>query len=226
MSNYLNPRKIIFYDLETNGLSSSLDRILEVYLAKYDFEKRGKKVKEFHSLIKIDNNHVDRYAFKKNGWTDEFLNTNGRPMADVMTDTYKILNEDEDSFLCGYVIRSFDNHFLKKMERRYEFTPFDFDNRTFDLALEYSAVLAGLYDRYPKEQWRTVHKMVLGNDYSHYIKGAGYGLKIEDCCAYYGIPVDNSQQHNARYDTMLNIEILKKQRPDWFKPTKNEITTK
>ena len=223
----MKPRKIIFYDLETNGLSSSLDRRLEVYLAKYNFEKgKAKFEKEFHSLVKIDNNHVDRYAFKKNGWTDEFMNTNGRPMEEVMIDTAQMLNEDQESILCGYVIKTFDNHFLQKMWKRYAFTPFDFDSRTFDLAIEYKATLAGLYERFDREDWRSVHNMVLRNDYSHYIKLTGYGLKTEHCCAYYGIPVEEGQQHNARYDTNLNIEILKKQRPEWFAPIVKPKTSK
>lgn len=210
--------KLFFYDLETNGVSHSLDRILEVYFLKVVLleKKRLKRLSEFHSYVKIENNHVDMYAFHKNGWTEEFLNTKGRPMDQVVKDVYEILSEDNDTILCGYFIRTFDNLFLKKMERRYGLPAFNFEENTFDIALEYKAQLAGLYERFPKEKWRMVHEMVLNNDYSHYIKKTSYGLKTEECCRYYGIPVDSSKQHNAKYDTVLAMEILKKQKPEWF----------
>ena len=219
------PTKIAYYDLETNGRSTSLDRILEVYITKYDLEKGEKHLKYLHSLIQVENNNVDLYAFKKNGWTEEILNDNGRPMKEVMSDTFKFLNEDDDTILCGYVIRTFDNLFLQKMQRRYGFKEFDFENRTFDLALEYKATLAGLYNRFSRKDWRAVHQMVLRNDYSRIIKETGFGLKTEECCKYYGVSVDEKLQHNAEYDTGLNIEILKRQRPEWF-PSKTKTSKK
>lgn len=210
------PDKILLYDFETNGVSHSLDRILEVYMQKLSLTGRPKILREFYSLIKIDDNHVDMYAFHKNGWTEDFLNENGRPMEDVMKDSFEILNEDNDTILCGYFIKTFDNKFFEKMRRRYGFPEFDFSNKTFDIALEYKAKLAGLYERFPRENWKMVHDMVLNNDYSHYIKKTQYGLKTEESCRYYGIPVDSKKQHNAKYDTSLALQILQKQRPEWF----------
>jgi DNA polymerase III epsilon subunit-like protein len=58
--------------------------------------------------------------------------------------------------------------------------------------------------------------MVLRNDYSSYVKKSGYGMRTEECCRYYGIPVDAKKQHNATYDTTLCHNVLKKQRPEWF----------
>ena len=214
-STVLKPKNILFYDLETNGASHELDRILEVYAAKYNLTSREKE-KEFHSLVKIDDNNVELFAFHKTGWTEEYLNTNGRPIQNVAIDFYKLLTEDNTTLLCGFYIRNFDNHFWRKYEKRYSLPRFPYDHRTFDCAIEYKAELAGLYERFPKDDWRKVHDMVLANNYKTLIKRSGYGLKTEDCCKYYHIPVNAKKQHQAKYDTELVIELLKKQRPGWL----------
>ena len=196
-----------------------MDRILEVYLLVYNC-KKNKIEKEYHNYVQILTNNVEVYVHMQTGWTAQFLNEMGVPMLQMIAEVNNITTvEAPEALIVGYNIRRFDNQFLYKYEKRYDLDSPNYQFRSFDVYLEFKAVLAGLYDTKAKrEDWRTAHGMVLKNDYSTFIKeNKGMGsLNMEACCRYYGVKVDNKKQHHAKYDSILALEVLKKQRPEWF----------
>lgn len=210
------PKRIIVYDLETNGRSTLLDRILEVYMLVYDTDEK-KIVKEYHSLVQIEFNHVHLYVYCKTGWTRDYLNEHGRSIADVITDVHQILKEEENTIVSGYNIRQFDNKFLQKYFRRYELPSFDFERKSFDCYIDQKAHLLGMKKSRCPKNWQDIHDRIIVNHYNKQISEMGHKMALQDTCTFYGISVDQQQQHHAKYDTMLAFEILKRQRPDWIK---------
>lgn len=205
---------ILLYDFETNGQSPETDRILEVYIAYYS---KGIMSKDYHSYVKIGNNNVDLYTYLKTRWTPDFLNENGKEIPEVLAEAYSLFLRNEQSLIAGYFIIQFDNRFFRKYQKRYGFPEIDFDNRTFDIGLEYKASLLGMYDKkFKRKQWREAHRYVLKNDYTRLLHERGYRLKFENCCDYYSVDYDSKKLHHAKYDTIKSIEVLQKQRPEWF----------
>ena len=215
------PKRIIVYDLETNGLSAVMDRILQVALVVFDVTEQ-RIVRTYTNLVKIGNNQVDYFVYFHNGWTREFLNLEGKELRQVVEDVYEILHEEEDCVVSGYNIRQFDNKFFGKYVRRFSLRTFPFEAKSFDCSLDYKAHILGHKKAKCPGNWKELHDTIIVNHYGRQMAEKGYRSALKDACDFYGIDVKTNEQHDARYDTAVTFEMLRRQRPDWIKK-KQEI---
>jgi len=208
------PGRIICYDLETNGKSSIEDRILEIAMIIYDVS--SKQTQKYHSLIKIDFNNVELYAYCLTGYTREYLNENGRDLMEVMRETFAIINEEPDTIISGYNINNFDNLFLSKYHHMLFQKPWHWKDKSFDCFIDWKADILNMKDARYKADWRSVHYMIASNNYTKRLNSAQAVKKLADAAIFYGIDCEIDKFHNAQYDTETTFKILQKQQPHWF----------
>lgn len=210
------PKRIIVYDLESNGRSTVSDRVLQVGLIVFDTEQQ-KVIKTYHSLVKIENNHVDYFLYHHTGWTREYLNQYGVDLGTVIRNIYDIIHEEPDTVMAGYNIRQFDNKLLAKYVRKFALKPFRFEDKSFDTYIDYKAHLLGFKKVKCPGNWKEIHDGIIVNHYNRQLTDKGFRMKFKDACDFYGIGINESDQHHAPYDAQLTFEMLKRQRPDWIK---------
>ena len=210
------PKRIIIYDLETNGRSTVSDRILQVGLIVFDTELQ-KVIRTFNSLVKIGTNHVDYFLYHYTGWTREYLNEYGADLGAVVQEVYDIIHEEPDTVMAGYNIRQFDNKFFVKYVRKFSLKPFRFEEKSFDVYLDYKAHLLGFKKTKYPGNWKDIHDRIIVNHYNKQLTDQGFRMKFKDACDFYGIEINEGDQHHATYDAQLTFEMLKRQRPDWIK---------
>ena len=101
------PEDYVVYDIETTGLSSKTEKIIEISAIKC---RKGKIVSEFSRLISIDK-MLSKKIIKLTGITDEMLNVYGVPLPQAINEFFEFIGQD---ILIGHNIATFDNHFVAK----------------------------------------------------------------------------------------------------------------
>lgn len=117
------PTEYVSVDIETTGLDSSFDKILEIAAIRY---ANGQKVEKFSSLV---NPHQEICAFitQLTGITNEMVE-HAPEIEDVMTKFHDFIGND---MLLGYNIASFDSNFLYDKMRNY--TDYELTNDFIDV---------------------------------------------------------------------------------------------
>lgn len=95
-------KNIVFFDLETTGIDVTVDRIVEIYMAKYTED--GQFIDELYSKINPYPVKVSKEAHEVHGLSNESL-MNEPKFSDV---AYDILNFIEDCSLAGFNLVHFD----------------------------------------------------------------------------------------------------------------------
>lgn len=118
--------KILWLDLETTGVDSEKDKIIEIGIIYQDL--RTGKIAEFSRYIKLDSypdNFNETEAIQVNGLTKEFLEKNGITEEEAYYDLIKFLNErlnrydpSDKCILAGYNV-TFDDDFSRALFERY-----------------------------------------------------------------------------------------------------------
>ena len=100
------PRTFVAIDLETTGLRSKEDSIIEMAAVRYE---QGKRLDQFHTLIKGVRN-IPEEVISMTGITDELLDRHGEDLEDALE---KVLLLIGDSVLVGHHA-IFDIRFLRE----------------------------------------------------------------------------------------------------------------
>lgn len=194
-------KRIIVYDLETNGFPSEKTQPIEVCLKIIE----DGKTEYYHSYINtIDgSNYVPYHITGVNGITKEILDAKGRDFNIVMNELHEIFSK-EGNFVIGYNIATFDNRFLeiafKKIGKA--MPKFQF----FDCQMEFKAKVAKI-NRFNGEDRYSFYRRVNG----FRAKGAKY--KLVDAVNHYGIPKLEAF-HGAKADVDYTHEVYLKQRDE------------
>ena len=101
------PEDYVVYDIETTGLSSKTEKIIEISAVRC---RKGEVVSEFSRLISIDK-MLSKKITKLTGITDEMLMMYGVPLSQAIDEFYDFIGKDT---LVGHNISTFDNHFVAK----------------------------------------------------------------------------------------------------------------
>lgn len=103
-------KTIVTFDLETTGLDTSKDRIIEIGAAKL---VDGEFTEKFKTFVN-PKMHIPESATKVNNITDEMVK-NAPAIEDVMADFYKFCY---GATLCGHNVKDFDFRFLNNEAKR------------------------------------------------------------------------------------------------------------
>lgn len=151
-------RTITAFDLETTGLDTQNDHILQLGLIKFDSET----FKELGSLSWYIKPHVDFIiapeAEEKTGLTKEFILENGVYLDTIWNEAVEFIGDDD---MLSYNGNHFDVPMLYYNLLRHDLQ-FNFDNRTFydSLVIERkrnSMKLADVYKRYTGKELEGAH---------------------------------------------------------------------
>ena len=117
------PTDYVSVDIETTGLDSTFDKILEISAVRYS---NGRKTEKFSSLV---NPHQEICAFitQLTGITNEMVEC-APEIEEVITKFHDFIGDD---ILLGYNIASFDSNFLYDKMRDY--TDYEFTNDFIDV---------------------------------------------------------------------------------------------
>ena len=102
----LCPVNFVAIDLETTGLKSDIDKIIELAAVRY---RQGRPVDQYHSLVKCEGN-IPENITRLTGITNELLEKYGQTLENAIK---KLLIFIEDDILVGHNI-FFDMRFLRK----------------------------------------------------------------------------------------------------------------
>ena len=226
----VTPKTFIVFDLETNGKSHIEDRILEIYAIGITLLPKTVRIKEFHRLIKIEQNNVDLFIQLVRGWDNNFLNEYGVHPEQAITEFYKFIRDyqqkDPNTLISGYNITGFDNKFIKKAFKRYGLG-LDIDYMAFDCFIEYKSVLLKSNNGEYLKDWRRRHKRVLNNEYAYNkimtTSGVRVGLSLREACHAYRIDFNDNMAHFAKYDTIKSLQLLIHLMPAWFDKAKSKL---
>ena len=197
---YKKDQLYLVADTETESLNLYFARPWEVGFALFDVNG----IKEFHNYqIKWDNLNVSAGARFVTGFSDS-------EYAEKAEDPKKILEIFEKYLYnpkyikLGHNWLGFDAY-IHNTWRRLMGAKSDYSylHQTFDtncLQKAYKLEIKPDQDNLLAWQYRLVNKRV---------KGLKTG--IDACCREFGIPIDESRRHEAKYDCELNIEVFKKQ---------------
>ena len=103
---YNVPLDFVALDLETTGLKSGEDSIIEVAALRY---KQGENVEQYHALVKCEKG-VPENIVKLTGIKNDLLEEQGKPMEHALGGLLEFIKED---IIIGHYI-SFDMLFLQK----------------------------------------------------------------------------------------------------------------
>lgn len=113
------PCDFVAIDIETTGLKSGEDSIIEIGAVKYI---KGQPVSDYHSLVKSDS-HVPEVVETLTGISDEMLNREGRELKDILNGFIEFIGND---ILIGHYI-SFDIRFIQKACQRLDISFGDYN---------------------------------------------------------------------------------------------------
>lgn len=152
-------KTMVAFDLETTGLDTQNDHILQIGLVKFDTET-------FEEIASVDwyiKPNVDFTiapgAFKKTGLTKEFILENGVYLSKIWDKVVEFIGDDD---ILSYNGNNFDVPMLHYNLLRYGLS-FDFENRVFydSLVIERkrnSMQLAHVYKRYTGKELEDAHE--------------------------------------------------------------------
>ncbi|MGX6991061.1 type I-E CRISPR-associated endoribonuclease Cas2e [Pseudolactococcus reticulitermitis] len=106
----------VVFDLETTGLNSKSDQIIEIGAVKVEGEMRT----EFQILISYEK-QLPKYIEELTGITDELLLKEGQEIGKAMKEFAKFVR---DSPLVGYNV-DFDKSFIQSANKKYDISNFD-----------------------------------------------------------------------------------------------------
>lgn len=194
-------KRIIIYDLETNGFPSETNQPIEVCLKIIE---EG-KIEYYHSFVNIIGgiNHVPYHITGLTGITKEILDEKGRDFDIVFNEVHEIFNR-EGNFVIGYNIVGFDNRFLELVFKKIG-KPMP-KLQCFDCQMEFKAKITGL-KKAEGETKASFYRRVNG----YRAKGAKY--KLIDAVNHYGIPKLDAF-HGAKADVDYTHAVYLKQREE------------
>jgi DNA polymerase III epsilon subunit-like protein len=139
---------IVAYDVETTGVSSISDKVIQLSAVKFDLNFNI--IAEFDTYIMpIGVWHMSEGAFKVHGISESFLREHGKPMKDVAREFSDFIDGCD---LLSYNGNKFDIKILTKDFREVGYS-IDLDSRVFydSYLLEaklYSRTLSNIYKKY------------------------------------------------------------------------------
>lgn len=121
-NDYIMNNTFVIYDLETTGLSSATDDIIEIGAVKIE---KG-KVTEYFSTFVNPQKHIPDEATQINNITDDMVK-DAPNISDAIIDFYRFC---QGSIVGGYNSDNFDNKFIKSASKK---VGFNFDNDFIDV---------------------------------------------------------------------------------------------
>jgi len=177
--NFKNKAKLIFFDLETNGLKGS--SVLSVFAIKIEMDKKNHNMKILDSF--------ERYYYPKEPFNIEAVKINGlnREKIDLLRnlDEYPLYFENDPEFenFCSDTIR-FIAHNIK----------FDEEFLNFKIKKSFCTMIS--------------NTDIVRTEWKEY-KGEFKYPTLQETALFYNIPIEREKFHESYYDTKVLFEIFK-----------------
>lgn len=133
---------IVFYDIETSGLDSNIQDIIQIAAIAFSIEGgEWNELEEFEVKLRFDQNKASKEALDGNCYNEEIWEKEAIPRSSGLRMFSSFLNKYKDvkrvgkksgkEFLCcrtaGHNIKMFDDHFVRAMFNKFDlFCPMDY----------------------------------------------------------------------------------------------------
>lgn len=131
-------KRVIVYDLETDGLSDKWNRVISFTALVITDSFTNFTLHSFH-VKRRDNKPLPDFISKLTGLTTEIINNEGRPIEQAHQDISEIFGDQLDRVVVGHNIISFDNRFINHRFQKYDIDNEIFKTECFDTQRDYRA---------------------------------------------------------------------------------------